>query len=95
MRRYRRGFSYRQRFIADEVQADDLPHRPRYSVTEMTMHRVAHHFPQLLDNDFSPAETDALKIQSPALIVFLLVIVKALEPLFTQSKRQAPANERL
>jgi hypothetical protein len=36
-----------------------------------------------------------MKIQSPALIVFLLVIVKALEPLFTQSKRQAPANERL
>ena len=60
----------------------------------MTMHRVAHHFPQLLDNDFSPAETDALKIHSPALIVFLLVIVKALEPFFGKPKRQPPANDR-
>jgi hypothetical protein len=47
-----------------------------------------------LDADFSPAETDALKIHSPALIVFLLVIVKALEPFFGKPKRQPPANDR-
>ena len=44
-----------------------------------------------LDADFSPAETDALKIHCPALIVFLLVIVKALEPFFG---RQRPLSER-
>lgn len=45
-----------------------------------------------LDADFSPAETDSLKIHSPALIVFLLVIVKALEPLFGKRMRQPAAK---
>ena len=43
------GFSHGERFIAHEVEADDLWHGAGLSVAEMTADGVARHFAQLLD----------------------------------------------
>jgi len=66
------GFSHGQRLIAHKMQADDSRHRAGCGITKVTAHRLANHFPQLLDGitlggdgvaerTGDPAENPALK----------------------------------